>query len=428
MQFLSFYSNKNRFYYLFVASVTALSMYPILFNGFWRFSDDEWILLNNPQVFTLDGKIILQYFTSYTEGQYAPINTLIYATVYHFFRLTPFWYHLISFFFHLANTLLVFRFVLGLLRLHHGESRELHKFIAIFTAIAFGIHPMQVETIVWVAASKTVICSFFILLSLSMYVKWLNEKSLFFYLLAFLFFIISFGVKEQGVIIPVCLLLIDYLAGRKLIAKKLIVEKIPFIITALFCGIISLQGQVIYAGPDFFKSKYYPLWERLIFSCYSLTLYITKITLPLSLSPYYPFPVAPEKHVPIWLYIFPVLIVILVCFLFFLIIKKKRLVVFCITFFVLNLILMLHIIPLARFGMMADRYIYISIVGYFMLLGSFLSKASWFQKQPNRLGAIIMIYFLTLGVYANTRARNWDAIVSETEAQLSIFWKKGGFH
>jgi hypothetical protein len=428
MQSLFYHLKKKEVYYLFIALLSGLALYPVLANGFWRFSDDEWILMNNPQVFTLDSKVILHYFTSFTEGQYAPINTLIYAVIYHFFLLSPFWYHFASLMVHIANTLLVFNLVLELAKLDQSDNWKANLFVAFITAVAFGIHPMQVETVVWVAASKTVFCTFLILLSLLMYVKWVNEQKIAFYVWAYVFFIASFGVKEQGVIIPPCLLLIDYLAKRRWLFKKLILEKLPFFITSFIFGILSLQGQVIYAGPEFFKSKYYPLGERLIFGCYSLVLYMGKITLPVDLTPFCPFPVAPGKTLPGWIWIFPVLVAALFCIILILIAKKQRLVVFSIAFFVVNLLLMLHIIPLARFGMMADRYVYISIIGYFMSLGTILTKIAWFHTQPKKVGVIIVVCFFVLGLSAHERARHWDNIVQEAEIKLASFWKKGGFN
>jgi membrane-associated HD superfamily phosphohydrolase len=83
--------------------------------------------------------------------------------------------------------------------------------------------------------------------------------------------------------------------------------------------------------------------------------------------------------------------------------------VFGALFFLLNVFFTLHIISMSRVCMLADRYVYLSSIGFFM-------PAVWFSvkffmqlsKQKKIYGGIIVaIYILYLAGYAMKRTEVW---------------------
>ena len=102
------------------------------------------------------------------------------------------------------------------------------RIIAFFTALLWGIHPVNVESVAWLSASKVLIYTFFYLLSLLCYLKYVQNRRNTYFLLTLFFFICSFLGKEHAVTLPVCLLLIDYFVGRDFHNRELWVEKISF--------------------------------------------------------------------------------------------------------------------------------------------------------------------------------------------------------
>src|ERR1051325_9147161 len=92
---------------------------------------------------------------------YHPLTILSLAVNYHFSKLAPYGYHLLNLILHLANTLLVFFFTYKL-------SRQ-NVFAAFFVSLFFGIHPMHVESVAWIAERKDVLYTFFFLAGLITY-------------------------------------------------------------------------------------------------------------------------------------------------------------------------------------------------------------------------------------------------------------------
>ena len=98
---------------------------------------------------------------------YHPVTTLSFALEYRFARLNPFIYHFDNLILHLLNILLVYLFI----KLLSGN-----KIIAFVVALLFGIHPMHVESVAWVAERKDVLYACFFLLSMIFYIKFIKAK------------------------------------------------------------------------------------------------------------------------------------------------------------------------------------------------------------------------------------------------------------
>ena len=140
-----------------LAGLTAVCLWPMLKNEFTNW-DDEYYVVNNPLLRGPDWKGI---FSKQVLGNYHPLTILSYAFNYAISGLDPFSYLLVNYLFHIANTLLVFYFIWNI----SGKN----KIIAAFVALVFGIHPMHVESVAWVAERKDVLYTFFFLLSLIKY-------------------------------------------------------------------------------------------------------------------------------------------------------------------------------------------------------------------------------------------------------------------
>ena len=145
-----------------VAVLTAVCLWPMLKNEFTNW-DDEFYVINNP---LLRGPQWKRIFSEQVLGNYHPLTILSYAFNFAISGLDPFPYLLVNYLFHIVNTLLVFYFIWNI----SGKN----KLIAAFVALVFGIHPMHVESVAWVAERKDVLYTFFFLLSLIQY--WIIER------------------------------------------------------------------------------------------------------------------------------------------------------------------------------------------------------------------------------------------------------------
>src|SRR6188474_546471 len=200
---------------LLVAILTAVCLWPMLKNEFVNW-DDEYYVINNPLLRGPDWKGII---SNQVLGNYHPLTILSYAFNYAVSELDPFSYLLVNYLLHLINTILVFYFIRDI----SGNN----KFIAAFVAIVFGIHPMHVESVAWVAERKDVLYTFFFLLAIIQYWKFLSNNKRSHFWICFIFFILSLLSKPAAIVLPLVLLLLDYWKGRP-ITFKLVTEKIPF--------------------------------------------------------------------------------------------------------------------------------------------------------------------------------------------------------
>ena len=115
--------------------------------------------------------------------------------------LSLLWYHLPNLAFHLASVLLLFRVFLGM----SGNPWQ-----SGFVAALFALHPLNVEPVAWVAERKGILCTFFWMLTLWSYFRYLERPKIPNYPLILFFFVLGFMAKPMIVTLPFVLLLLDY--------------------------------------------------------------------------------------------------------------------------------------------------------------------------------------------------------------------------
>ena len=122
-----------------VLAVTAISLSPMLSNGFTNW-DDELYVTQNPLLKGPDWNAI---FTQASASNYHPLTILSLSFNYAISGVDPFSYHFVNWLLHILNTALVFLFIYKI----SGKK----TYVAAFAAIVFGVHPMHVESVAWVS-------------------------------------------------------------------------------------------------------------------------------------------------------------------------------------------------------------------------------------------------------------------------------------
>nr|WP_084406972.1 hypothetical protein [Pedobacter panaciterrae] len=398
-------SNKTLITTLFLIFITILVYFPILSHKFQMHWDDQWVVVN---AYTEDGLTKINLWAILTEfynGQYAPANQLSYTLLYSAFGYNPFWFHLLGLVIHVSNVVLVYLFIKKLLNLSKSFTPESVTRIAFLTAIIMAVHPFLVESVAWLSASKILIYSFFYLIAIHIYLSYLVSRKTVHYLLVVLFFILSFAGKEQAVTLPVCLLLIDYALKRDFRNKKLWLEKLPLFIIAFIFGYITLLSQSADKAGLLSEAPHYPFYQNIIFASYSVTEYLVKCLIPIKLSYLYVFPNAIGREVPVRFWIYPaMLLIICVSFWGF---WKKHWIFFGIAFFIVHLGVVLHIIPISRFAIVADRYVYIASIGIFFLMAYLVDKALGNIKYRTLTITLSFLYVFSIGIYAHQHSKIW---------------------
>jgi len=366
------------------AVLTILAMIPVFGTEFINYDDDLYAT-ENPLIL---GFQIKQLFTEIYASQYSPLAMTLMAIQFKIFGVSAVPIKVMSVLLHAANVFLVFYMIQSLFK---------KKNLSFFVAALFGVCALQVESVAWLAASMKIgSYAFFFLLSLVAYIKYIDKKDKKWLGGSLVLFLMSCFCKEQAVALAPTLLAIDYLRNRSLLSKEVILEKIPFFIIALIFGIITLSAssslenqQTIYA---------FGFGERFLLGLYALGTYFIKMILPYKLSFFYTYPIRGEIPITYYLMTLPVLAVL--AGLYFAWRNNNKTVVFGLLFFAFNIGLTIFTQILSvRDVMMADRYVYIPAIGWFLLFGYFLNNfiSKYTGKQAiNYIGlAFILIMAFT---------------------------------
>ncbi len=373
-------------------------------NSILTFDDNEYFQ-NYPEVVNLSWDSIVKYFTNYYVIMYQPLPVLSFALNYHFTGLDPAPMHLINILFHLLNVVLVY----VLMKLISNN-----KNVSLIVALLFSVHPMNVEAVTWISARSSSMYSAFYLMSLIFYVRYLKVTEMKYLLLTGLFFIFSLFSKAQAVTLPVVLLLFDFLFERKLLSRKVIIEKIPFFILSLIFGIITISNSGTMKNlTDGMLISYNPI-DIFFLVCYSISFYLVKLALPLNLCAIYVYPPKSGIWLP-WEYYASAFLIIGAGFLLWKYRTNKK-VLFCAGFFLITIAINIQLIP-SRLFIVSERYGYMPYLGLFLLIPWLLSdlkSKSEFQFNkylPYASGVLILLVaFSAFAVPKRNKIWNNDII------------------
>jgi len=365
--------------------ITVVCLWPALKNGFVNW-DDEYYVLSNA---LLRGPQWIGIFTQPVVSNYHPLTVLSLAANYAISGTEPWSYLLFSLLLHLANTVLVFWFAWLL--------SDKKRWVALFTALLFGIHPMHVESVAWISERKDVLYTLFFLLSLIAYWKYLQTNKSTGYWACFLLFVCSLLSKPAAIVLPLVLLLLDYWKERPF-TRRVVLEKIPFFVVSGLFAVITFKLQSVIAMTSL---GLYPFWVRLFFASYAIIVYLAWFFVPYPLSAFHPFPL--PDHLGWTIYLSPVFLLVLIFLSWHF--RKNRLVVFGLLFFLINILLVLQLVPIG-FTIVSERYTYVPYIGLAFLVTMIVTKnVSAKRFIPAAAGAVVV--FSAFGFVSFKRTQVW---------------------
>lgn len=373
---------------------------PVLGYGFLTGWDDGWQVLN-PYTETWTWDNFRTILTDDYYRQYSPTNQTLYTILYHFVGYRPGWFHLMCLLLHASNSILIFMILRKILPVCHRSSM-----IAFLVALLFAAHTLQVESVAWISASKILVYSFFYLWAIWFYLSYIKRDKIFWYAPMLVCFILSFGGKEQAITFPVCMFWIDFVCRRKLRERKLWVVKIPVFLLTFFFVYLTFESYNSSMVGLLTKNDNYPFVHRTVFACYSFCEYIIKTFIPFNFLYMYPFPMLVGEPLPpkFWLYPVFLLVVGLAFWKFW----KQRHVWLALFWFLIHTALMLHIFPLTRANIIADRYVYLALPGILFIVVRVFVVAWETRPQLRRiLSGTALIWVMFLCVLANQRTHVW---------------------
>jgi tetratricopeptide (TPR) repeat protein len=346
--------------------LVAAVFLPALQNDFINYDDDVYVTGNRHVQAGLNGASVAWAFQSTDASNWHPLTWLSHMVDYAAYGLKPRGHHLTSILFHAANTALLFLLL-------HQLTGSLWR--SLFVAAVFGVHPLRVESVAWVAERKDVLSLFFGLLALIFYSRYAgqfkiqNSKFKISYALALVFFALSLMSKPMLVTLPFVLLLLDYWPlqriqnseSRSQNFKWLLLEKIPFFILAAGSCVITYLAQklggamVLMANQSFSAS-----FENALVS---YGRYLGKFFWPENLEVLYP----PVDHWPAPTVLCATLLLLAVSVAVFLIRRTHPYLMTGWFWFLGTLVPVLGLVAVGEQSM-ADRYTYFPMIGVLFMI------------------------------------------------------------
>jgi protein O-mannosyl-transferase len=333
---------------------------------FVHFDDPKYVTENTNIQKGFSWSSVSWAFTTVHAANWHPLTWLSHMLDCQVFGMQPGNHHLTNLFFHIANTLLLF-FVFW--KMTDGLWQSF------FVAALFGLHPLGVESVAWVSERKNVMSTFFWMLTMGCYARYVFQPSVARYSVMVIFFVLGLMSKPMLVTLPCVLLLLDYWplgrcsfqmpAGKNpennLSVYRLFLEKIPLVIL-----VVISCGATYYAqkhGGAVKSLDYISVVDRIANALVSYVLYIGKMIFPVKLACLYPHPGTQAW----WLVLCASIFLLTVSAMVMRMAKKHP---YLLVGWLWYLGTLVPVIGLVQVGAqsMADRYTYIPLIGLYIVL------------------------------------------------------------
>ena len=406
-----------------ICLLTVCAFLPTFWNGFQMEWDDQWMVMNPLTVSPLNWNTLVEIFTTRSHGQWAPVNQMVYTLLFNVCGYNATVFHAVSLFMHITNVCLLYAGLHMLLTdVAHLPQRRLWWINAI-TSFLFAVHPLQVESVAWVSASKTLLSTLFYLLGFIMLLRHLRGRGRVWLSGTMCMMLLAYMSKEQSVVFPLLATLACLWYGLRPSNRRFWSVLLPLFLFAVLMGLHEVYWVAGYN--HYVAGDTYSWWQRFFLFFYSLVTYVFKWICPTGLNWMYLFPMGISDPLPLWLVCYPVFVMMLVYSLSGWL--RRGYVLSSLSFVLVHLLLVLHIIVLPRAAVVADRYMYIPIIGLNFLFAYMLTGSTiWlrYRKWCLCVLAVLSIICVTVsynrtGDWSDTRTlRNPRAIKTEQKQHV----------
>jgi len=392
-------------------AVLTLALYlPALGNGFVNYDDPDYVTRNANVLHGLSWENVGWSFgTNNPAANWHPLTWITHMADVQVYGLKPWGHHLTSVLLMAADVVLLFLFLTQL-------TGQIWRSAAV--AALFAVHPLNVETVVWVAERKEILSIFFLFLALIAYVWYVKRPSLGRYVMVAALFALALMSKVMVITLPCVMLLLDYWPLDRLAGKKpeiaeggetsssprrtflvLVREKIPLFLLSAVAGYLTVaihrkEGALTVTMPFSWRLKN---------AIYSYAVYLWKAIWPTRLAVFYPHP---ENHLPLWQVGVAALVLISISALVWKYRERKYLTVGWL-WYLGTVFPMIGLIQSGRQGM-ADRHTTLPLLGVFVAVVWLLSDAfgEW-KLSPAAVGAGFAALLLPLMLLSHRQMGYW---------------------
>ena len=404
---------------------------------FWQVRNYEFIILDDGKYVTENSHVqdgltwesLVWAFTTTHANFWHPLTWISHMLDCQLYGLDPGGHHFTNLLIHIANTLLLFLVL---------ERMTGAIWPSAFVAAMFALHPLHVESVAWVAERKDVLSTFFCVLTMGSYVRYVERPRVSRYMLVLLLFAFGLMAKPMLVTLPFVLLLLDYWPlGRFQFGKpshdiraqaqksgrpnnqrssffRLVLEKLPFFALAAVSCIVAFLAQE-YGGALRVLSLF-PIEVRIANAVISYASYIGKTIWPLHLAVFYPHP----GTLPMWRIAGACLLLVCISVP---VIRAAHRAPYLTIGWLWYLGTLVPVIGLVQVGdhAMADRYTYVPLIGLFIMIawGSRDILKGWRYRKivlPISTGVLLCASMISTGL----QVRHWQNSTTLFEHALDV--------
>lgn len=382
-----------------LAALVLYSYFPAFDNDFVHWDDQFYITLN-PLITTPSLANLKELWGVIISLNYHPL-TMSTLWINSFFQGVDSAFPFIStnVAIHFCNVLLLYHLISILF--------PQKNILSLFVLIVFAIHPMHVESVVWVSERKDVLYAFFFLCSLLAYIKFSIKGQRQYYYFSFCLFVLACLSKAMAVSLVPVLFVIDIFREGRMHYKK-VAQKIPFILVALLFGMIAINIQ---DGGNAFgwlqlmanekamsTNASVTFWERLSYGSFGLLYYMKQFFSPLDLAAYHPY-----GNIIMGKYFLLSPLVFLLIGLAILISYRYDQVIFLgFMFFLSTIILVLQFLPVGS-ALYAERYTYLPYIGLSIVVGRWLQLL---YDKFSKVSVFLVLFCVTVVMSMLTRKQS----------------------
>jgi len=399
--------------------ITLIAYFPAIHHPFVGYDDPDYITENKAVQEGLSVDTLTWALGTTACSNWHPVTWMSHALDCEMFGLDPAGHHVTSVVIHAANVILMF------LLLAWSSKRSGVSFLV---AALFALHPLNVESVAWVAERKTLLSMFFFLLTLGAYGWYARKPAAGRYAVVIGLAVLALAAKPMVVTLPCVLLLIDFWPLQRVLGgtpyeqtvpglrqrplAELIREKLPLLALSVASSVITIVAQ----KPALKTTLAIPLDARIKNAVVSYLLYLGKVIWPLRLGVFY----AHEgSRIAIWRATLAFIVLIAVTVAVWKIRSRDYLRIGWL-WYLGTLVPMIGLVQAGEQGM-ADRYTYLPLLGIFVGCVWGLSELADGFKVPLwvRVGvtAIVLGAMLCL---TRRQLRSWESTFAMWSHSLAV--------
>ncbi|MDD2336672.1 MAG: hypothetical protein PHD01_08845 [Geobacteraceae bacterium] len=303
---------------------------------------------------------------------YRPLTILSYLADFSLFGSNPAGFHLTNILIHLGNALLLYYLAMSLMGKDRGS-----KIYSMLAALLFALHPINSEAVVWISARTDLLCCFFALICLNIFIRRSRDVTPLVFLGLFLSCLCSLASKESSLFLPLLALLYFILERNNVPLKNAIAACSALGIAAIVYLLLrkGLPVASTTANETTIATGSHPV-HFFIDGAAALGFYLRKL--------FYPFPLSIAiTEIPTYLCLF---LFLLCCGAAAILWKKSSSLRFPLLFLALSLIPPLGVLFLSfAWTPYAERYLYIPSAAFALCCGILIHR--YREKVPQFIAA-----------------------------------------